>query len=71
MRAPIHAVAGGVEAEGLARFLASLGFDCAQGFYYSRPVAPEAFEKLLSSAENLHTANVRAVGGALSLSVCA
>jgi EAL domain-containing protein (putative c-di-GMP-specific phosphodiesterase class I) len=45
----LNAVAEGVETIGQADALASLGCDLAQGFYFSRPVDPEAVSKLLQS----------------------
>jgi PAS domain S-box-containing protein len=40
-------VAEGVESAGQLDLLAELGCDVVQGYYFSRPVAPEAFARLL------------------------
>lgn len=43
----VKAVAEGVETEGQLRLLKDVGCDLIQGFYFSRPVPPEEFEKLI------------------------
>lgn len=43
----IEAVAEGVETEEQLRFLMKEGCDYVQGYYFSRPLAPEAFRALL------------------------
>ena len=40
-------VAEGVETEGQLHLLKDVGGDLIQGFYFSRPVPPEEFEKLI------------------------
>jgi EAL domain-containing protein (putative c-di-GMP-specific phosphodiesterase class I) len=40
-------VAEGVESAGQLELLASLGCDMVQGYYFSRPVAPEVFGRML------------------------
>ena len=44
----LEVVAEGVETAEQLAFLRSLGCDAAQGYYFSRPVPPEEFEKLLA-----------------------
>jgi c-di-GMP-related signal transduction protein len=43
----LRVVAEGVESEGQAAFLRSLGCEAAQGYLYSRPLRAEAVELLL------------------------
>lgn len=43
-------IAEGVETKEQAKFLSDCGCDSAQGFYYSKPVSQEEFDKLLISA---------------------
>ena len=43
----VKVVAEGVETEGQRRLLKDVGCDLIQGFYFSRPVPPEEFEKLI------------------------
>lgn len=43
----VKVVAEGVETEGQLRLLKDVGCDLIQGFYFSRPVPPEEFEKLI------------------------
>lgn len=43
-------IAEGVETKEQAQFLSDCGCDSAQGFYYSKPVSQEEFDKLLLSA---------------------
>ena len=45
----IDAVAEGVETQRQAEELMALDCEFAQGFYYHRPMAPEAIEALLES----------------------
>lgn len=45
-------IAEGVETKEQAQFLSDCGCDSAQGFYYSKPVSQEEFDKLLISANN-------------------
>lgn len=45
-------IAEGVETKEQAQFLSDCGCDSAQGFYYSKPVSQEEFDKLLLSANN-------------------
>jgi EAL domain-containing protein (putative c-di-GMP-specific phosphodiesterase class I) len=40
-------VAEGVETEGQLNLLKDAGCDLVQGFYFSRPIPPEEFEKLI------------------------
>jgi EAL domain-containing protein (putative c-di-GMP-specific phosphodiesterase class I) len=40
-------VAEGVESAGQLELLASLGCDMVQGYYFSRPLAPEDFARML------------------------
>ena len=49
-------VAEGVETHRQAQLLESFGCDLAQGFLYSRPVAPEQFEAQLRDAYAAHAA---------------
>lgn len=44
-------IAEGVETEEQADFLREIGCDLAQGYYFSRPLAVDEFEKLLSPAK--------------------
>ena len=46
-------VAEGVETEGQMRLLQSAGCDLAQGYYFSRPLPPEEFEKLIQKELNI------------------
>lgn len=60
-------VAEGVEDENVFRTVRNMGVDCFQGYYYSRPVPPDDFEKMLqadrgSNAEE-HTENGTAFSG--------
>ena len=43
----LKVVAEGVETEGQLKLLRDAGCDLVQGFYFSRPVPPEEFEKLI------------------------
>ena len=43
-------IAEGVETKEQAQFLHECGCDAAQGFYYSKPVSQEEFDKLLKEA---------------------
>ena len=43
----VKVVAEGVETEGQLRLLKDVGCDLIQGFYFSRPIPPEEFEKLI------------------------
>ena len=43
----VKVVAEGVETEGQLRLLKDVGCDLIQGFYFSRSVPPEEFEKLI------------------------
>lgn len=43
----IQVIAEGVETRGQADLLASLECDYGQGYYFARPVSPEAFGRLL------------------------
>lgn len=45
----LHVVVEGVETKEQVEFLESLGGVCAQGFYFSRPVDAETYEKMVSS----------------------
>ena len=45
----VCAVAEGVETEGQLAFLKSSGCDLVQGFYFSQPLPPEEFEKLIQN----------------------
>ncbi|MBQ1362992.1 MAG: EAL domain-containing protein, partial [Oscillospiraceae bacterium] len=47
------AVAEGVETEGQMRLLQSAGCDLVQGYYFSRPLPPEEFEKLIQKELNI------------------
>ena len=42
-------IAEGVETRDQAEFLRDAGCDIAQGYYYSKPIPTDEFEKLLSS----------------------
>jgi EAL domain-containing protein (putative c-di-GMP-specific phosphodiesterase class I) len=44
----LECVAEGVEDADQARALAELGCSTAQGYYFARPMAPEAFAALLA-----------------------
>ncbi|MBQ3467224.1 MAG: EAL domain-containing protein [Oscillospiraceae bacterium] len=46
-------VAEGVETEGQMRLLQSAGCDLVQGYYFSRPLPPEEFEKLIQKELNI------------------
>ena len=43
----LRVVAEGVETEGQLSLLKDVGCDLVQGFYFSRPLPPEEFEKLI------------------------
>ncbi|MBR5342138.1 MAG: EAL domain-containing protein [Erysipelotrichaceae bacterium] len=43
----LHVVAEGVEKEGQLNLLKDAGCDLVQGFYFSKPLPPEEFEKLI------------------------
>ena len=43
----VKAVAEGVETPGQLSLLREAGCDIVQGFFFSRPVPPEEFEKLI------------------------
>jgi diguanylate cyclase len=45
----LEVVAEGVETAEQLAFLRSLGCDAAQGYYFSKPLPPDEFEKLLTS----------------------
>ncbi|MBQ3789394.1 MAG: bifunctional diguanylate cyclase/phosphodiesterase [Lachnospiraceae bacterium] len=47
----IPTIAEGVETEEQYNFLKSIGCDSIQGFYFSKPVSQEEFEKLLDTSE--------------------
>ena len=42
-------IAEGVETKEQAKFLSDCGCDAAQGFFYSRPVTQEEFDRQLKS----------------------
>jgi diguanylate cyclase (GGDEF)-like protein len=44
-RLGIHTVAEGVETEEDERMIRAMGCDCGQGYYYSRPVSAEEFDR--------------------------
>ena len=46
-------IAEGVETKEQAEFLKNYGCDYLQGFYFSRPVPEEEFEKLLDSQQGV------------------
>ena len=46
----LKVVAEGVETEAQLEYLRKHGCDEVQGFYFSQPVPPEAFRKLLGAA---------------------
>lgn len=48
----LSVVAEGVEEDGQARFLRSLGCEMTQGYLYSRPVPAEAFERFVTGGES-------------------
>lgn len=48
----IHVTAEGVENENQVSFLNYIGCDSIQGFYYSKPVVTEEFEKLLDTKKD-------------------
>ncbi len=58
----LKVVAEGVENEAQARFLANLGIDEIQGYWYSRPILAENAKALLDGRGPRH-AGLRAVGG--------
>jgi len=43
----LHVIAEGVETREQRDFLAQLGCDEAQGYYFSRPVSPQDFQQIL------------------------
>jgi EAL domain-containing protein (putative c-di-GMP-specific phosphodiesterase class I) len=45
----LKVVAEGVETAGQSEILAAMGCDHVQGYFYSRPIPPEEFEKLLAT----------------------
>lgn len=47
----LSVVAEGVEEEGQLAFLRAEGCDVIQGYYFSRPLAPEAFEDFMTSMQ--------------------
>ncbi|MDO5459412.1 MAG: GGDEF domain-containing phosphodiesterase, partial [Eubacteriales bacterium] len=47
------AVAEGVETEGQMKLLQSAGCELVQGYYFSRPLPPEEFEKLIQKELNI------------------
>ena len=49
----LSAVAEGVETEGQMKLLQSAGCDLVQGYYFSRPLPPEEFEKLIQKELNI------------------
>ncbi|MFM2066028.1 MAG: hypothetical protein RLZZ584_937 [Pseudomonadota bacterium] len=49
----MHVLAEGVETEGQLSLLASHGCDQIQGYWFSRPVTPEAFEAMLRAGRRL------------------
>jgi len=49
----LHAVAEGVETQEQLDFLRHCGCDSLQGYYFSRPVPPEAFASLLTEGRRL------------------
>ena len=50
----ITTIAEGVENEYQFRYLEKLGCKAIQGYYFSRPLEPEAFEKLIEESQPLH-----------------
>ena len=50
----LHVVAEGVETVGQLELLKGLGCDLVQGYYFSRPVPPEEFEKLIEKELELN-----------------
>ena len=50
----LHVVAEGVETAGQLELLKGLGCDLVQGYYFSRPVPPEEFEKLIEKELELN-----------------
>jgi len=46
----MHVIAEGVETRDQAEHLLALGYVAAQGYYFARPVAPEAFAELLGGS---------------------
>jgi diguanylate cyclase (GGDEF)-like protein len=59
-------IAEGVETAQQADFLKSIGCVCIQGYYYSRPVPVDAFERLMT--ESAQTADVPAIQTAKGMS---
>ena len=51
-RLNLRVVAGGVESLDQLQFLRAHACDLAQGYYFSRPVSPEAFLDLLATWPN-------------------
>jgi EAL domain-containing protein (putative c-di-GMP-specific phosphodiesterase class I) len=49
----LSAVAEGVETEGQLRLLQGAGCDLVQGFYFSRPLPPQEFERLIQQELSL------------------
>jgi len=52
----LHTVAEGVETEGQLNFLRQQGCDEIQGYYFSRPIPADEFERLLREGRRLHLA---------------
>ena len=49
----LRVVAEGVETEGQLKLLKDAGCDIVQGYYFSRPLPPEEFEKLIEAERRL------------------
>lgn len=47
----LNTVAEGIEEEYQVEFLTNVGCDLIQGYYFSKPLPVEAFEKLLKNKE--------------------
>ena len=54
----LQVIAEGVETEEQRDWLMEAGCDFAQGFFFSEPVPPEAFEELLTTSRNKMTSNI-------------